>query len=211
MEAITPIVQVVTGGTDWPAIVAAITTGVVGLGGILATYWQGKRGQEAASKNFSTTITAENERARLAEKRRIYAACLNALNDLAVAAADRKLSEAELDQLENYQRFEAQPEVEPNTTEAERSRTQADVSTLEARLESDDRKMGKARDAVINTISELSLIASPDVENQADSMRKQLMKSLSTTSTTEKLEFPDVPSMRKELLTAMRADLGEKE
>lgn len=198
MEAITPVIQVVTSGTDWPAIVAAITGAVVGLAGIVATFLSGKR-----------RINAENERARLAEKKRIYAACLNALNDLVVAVADWKLSKTELDKLENYQRFEAQPEVEPHTTEAGRSKTQADVSTLQALLESDDRKMSKARDAVINAISELSLIASPDIGNQADSMREQLMKSLSTSSTTGKLEFPDVRGMRKELLTAMRADLGE--
>jgi hypothetical protein len=87
MVAISPDVQVVTTGTDWPAIIAAITTGVVGVAGILATYWQGKRGQEAASKNLSTTINAENERAHLAEKRRIYARCLTTLWELENAIA----------------------------------------------------------------------------------------------------------------------------
>ena len=57
------VAMVASTGTDWPAVVAAISTGVVGLAGIVGTFRSGKR-----------SINAENERARLAEKRRIYAA-----------------------------------------------------------------------------------------------------------------------------------------
>lgn len=73
-EAIAAAVPVVT-VSDWPAIVTGIVIGVVGLAGILATYWQGKRAAEAASENLRSSIDAENERARVVEKRRIYAAC----------------------------------------------------------------------------------------------------------------------------------------
>jgi hypothetical protein len=73
MAALSPVVQVVTTGTDWPAIVAAISTGVVGIAGIVATFLSGKR-----------RINAENERARLAEKRRIYAAFMAAVDSLYV-------------------------------------------------------------------------------------------------------------------------------
>jgi hypothetical protein len=66
---VTPVVQVVASGTDWPAIVASIATGVVGLAGIIATYLQGNRASRA-----------EDRRAEIAEKRRIYAQCQNALN-----------------------------------------------------------------------------------------------------------------------------------
>lgn len=34
-DLISPVVQVVTSGMDWPAIVAAISGGVVGLAGII--------------------------------------------------------------------------------------------------------------------------------------------------------------------------------
>jgi len=65
-------------------VVAAISTGVVGLAGIGGTLWQGKRSREAqtagikasldaTADNLKVGIDAENERARLAEKRRIYA------------------------------------------------------------------------------------------------------------------------------------------
>src|SRR5215471_18310757 len=82
--------EVVTVGPDWPAIAAGITTGVVGLAGIGGTLWQGKRSREAqtadlkasldaTADNLKVGINAENERARLAEKRRIYARCTTAL------------------------------------------------------------------------------------------------------------------------------------
>jgi hypothetical protein len=63
-----------------------LMTGAVGLAGIGGTFWQGKRAREAASRdlresldtgtrNLLTSISAENERVRIAEKRRIYATC----------------------------------------------------------------------------------------------------------------------------------------
>jgi hypothetical protein len=77
-------IQIVTTGPDWPAIAAAISTGVVGLAGIGGTLWQGKRAREHASTDLTTgleattddlklSIKAENSRARLMEKRRVYA------------------------------------------------------------------------------------------------------------------------------------------
>ena len=80
MTAISPVVQVVTGGgTDWPAIVAAISTGVVGLAGIGGTVWGSRR-----------SINAEDARARLAQKRLIYADCLTAIVEMIGAAADHR-------------------------------------------------------------------------------------------------------------------------
>lgn len=77
-------IQIVTTGPDWPAIAAAISTGVVGLAGIGGTFWQGKRAREhastdletslkATSDNLELSIKAEHDRARLMEKRRVYA------------------------------------------------------------------------------------------------------------------------------------------
>lgn len=69
LDAASPVIQVVTTGTDWPAIAAVISTGIVGLVGIGGTIWQAKR-------NWSK----EDYRAKVAEKRRIYVACLTAYN-----------------------------------------------------------------------------------------------------------------------------------
>jgi len=70
-----PVVQVVTSGVDWPAVAAAIAGGVVGLAGIIFAWRQSKM-----------TISAEDARTTLAEKRRIYA------NYLAAIAQYQRLS-----------------------------------------------------------------------------------------------------------------------
>lgn len=99
-EALSPAVQVVT-VSDWPAVVTGIVTAVVGLVGILATYRQGKRGQEAASKNLMTSINAENERARTAEKRRIYTRYLAACWDVWIIQGKKEIGPEENEALES--------------------------------------------------------------------------------------------------------------
>jgi hypothetical protein len=85
-DAISPVVQAVTVGPDWPAIAAAIVVGLAGIGG---TLWQGKRSREAqtvnlkqsldaATENLKIGIGAEKERMQLTEKRRTYA-CIPSL------------------------------------------------------------------------------------------------------------------------------------
>jgi hypothetical protein len=54
-EAIAAAVPVVT-VSDWPVIVTGIVIGVVGLAGIVAVYWQGKRAAEASSENLHRSI-----------------------------------------------------------------------------------------------------------------------------------------------------------
>ena len=77
---------------DW----GAVSTGVVGLAGIGGTLWQGKRGREAqgedlreslnaTAKNLMLSIQAERELARIAEKRRIYAAFHTSLDHVITA------------------------------------------------------------------------------------------------------------------------------
>jgi hypothetical protein len=86
-------VQVVTAGTDWPAIV----TGVVGLVGIVLAHLQGRYSQrrqaedvqatlDAATQDLRMSITAEDARARLADRRKIYVHCLVELSALRAAA-----------------------------------------------------------------------------------------------------------------------------
>src|SRR5215831_12651113 len=90
-EAIAAAVPVVT-VSDWPAIVTGIVIGVVALAGIAATYWQGKRATQAASENLRNSIDAENERARLAEKRRIYAACQAAFTAMRIESITHRVA-----------------------------------------------------------------------------------------------------------------------
>jgi hypothetical protein len=69
------IVQVVTSGVDWPAVVAAIAGSVVGLAGISFAWRQSKM-----------TISADDERATLADKRQIYSKYQATLDDVFTAA-----------------------------------------------------------------------------------------------------------------------------
>ena len=90
-EAIPAAVQAVT-ISDWPAIVTGIVIGVVGLAGIVATFWQGKRATEAASKSLRTSVDAENERARRTEKRRIYTACQAAFTTMRIESITHRVA-----------------------------------------------------------------------------------------------------------------------
>jgi hypothetical protein len=103
LNVIPPVVHVViSGGTNWPAIVAPLAAGVVGVAGIIGTAWQGKRGREAQSKdlqnsiaaaaeNLQLTVAAEDRRAHVAEKRQVYAAYLAACVEVQRAIIKKNL------------------------------------------------------------------------------------------------------------------------
>ena len=75
------IVHVINSGTDWLALAAVTSTGVVGLAGIGAAVWQASRGW-----------ARDEKRAATAEKRRIYAECLAAFNDAVSGLRDMELA-----------------------------------------------------------------------------------------------------------------------
>jgi hypothetical protein len=79
-------VQVFTSGTDWAAIAAAISGGLVGLAGIFAAWRQSGR-----------TISAEDKRAKVAEKRRIYARYLTSITEGVAAAGNFEIYGREAD------------------------------------------------------------------------------------------------------------------
>lgn len=84
MQEIAPtVVHVVTSGVDWPAVTASIATGVAIVAGTFGTIWQSRRADRAAASNLQVTIDSERYRARIAEKRRIYAAYLGSLISVA--------------------------------------------------------------------------------------------------------------------------------
>jgi hypothetical protein len=90
-EAIASAVQAVS-ISDWPAIVTGVVTGVVGLAGIMAVYWQGKRATETASETFRRSIDVQQERARLAEKRKAYAACQAAFTAMRIESITHRVA-----------------------------------------------------------------------------------------------------------------------
>lgn len=75
-----PIVEVVTNGIDWPAIVAGISGGVLGLAGIGSTVWQ-----------ISTGRRREEAHLKREEKRRVYANCITKLNDAMHSAINQQV------------------------------------------------------------------------------------------------------------------------
>jgi hypothetical protein len=79
LDVTSPVIQVVTTGTDWPAIAAVISTGIVGLAGIGGTIWQ-------ATRNWYK----EEQRAKVAQKRRIYAGFLTSCYELLLANSRAK-------------------------------------------------------------------------------------------------------------------------
>jgi len=78
------MVQVVTTGTDWAALAAAISGGLVGLAGVGATIW-------VALKNIRT----QESSATLAEKRRVYARYLDTMAEVIATSTADKLNSAE--------------------------------------------------------------------------------------------------------------------
>jgi hypothetical protein len=93
LNVTSPIIQVITTGTDWPAIAAAGATAVAAVAGIWGTAWQARRAREAAShdlrqnieataENLRRGIDAENKRALIAERRRLYAEFLASVDTL---------------------------------------------------------------------------------------------------------------------------------
>jgi hypothetical protein len=79
---------------DW----AVVVTGAVGLAGIGGTLLSAKMTGKSDAENLRTSISAEDRRARLAEKRRIYAGCVAAVtaySDATVAANTPKMLLAE--------------------------------------------------------------------------------------------------------------------
>jgi hypothetical protein len=89
MLTVVPTIVHVVNGTDWPAIVASISTGVAAVAGIGGTILGARMAGKSQLSSLNLSISAENERARVSEKRRIYAQCHAAFNNMvpAVVAA----------------------------------------------------------------------------------------------------------------------------
>jgi hypothetical protein len=71
----------------WGTVIAGAVGAIGGVGATLAGAWMNGRSQMAGLR---LGIAADNDRAKVAEKRRIYAACLTALSDDLSAAIRRE-------------------------------------------------------------------------------------------------------------------------
>jgi hypothetical protein len=80
-----PTVEVVTAGTDWAAIVAAIVTGLAAIIGIAGTAWQASRARQAATADLKASIDA----ATANQQANIEAAAENTVRTLDAARDER--------------------------------------------------------------------------------------------------------------------------
>jgi hypothetical protein len=69
-------------------VTSALVGSISGIGGAILGAWMNGRSQMAG---LHVSILADNQRARTAEKRRIYGRCLAALNDASVQSASGRL------------------------------------------------------------------------------------------------------------------------
>jgi hypothetical protein len=99
-----PTVEVVTAGTDWAAIVAAIVTGLAAIIGIAGTAWQASRARQAATADLRASIEAtaanvrassraEDLRVQRSEKMRLYSEFQGAIDTALVIRGERNMSE----------------------------------------------------------------------------------------------------------------------
>jgi hypothetical protein len=84
--AVQPTVEVVTAGTDWAAIAAAIVTGLAAVIGIAGTAWQAARARAAATADLKTRIDASAAREAEAVRRQAYAEYLTRISTQEVGA-----------------------------------------------------------------------------------------------------------------------------
>lgn len=74
-------------GVDWTIVVSGAITGAVGIAGVAGTIIAANIAGNSARQSAGLSIAAEDQRARLADKRRVYARALAALDAATNAAA----------------------------------------------------------------------------------------------------------------------------
>lgn len=155
----------------WDVVVTG-AVGVAGIGGTILAAWMTGKCQTA---DLKLGINAENARARLAEKRRIYANCQASFDRLFTAAVA----------------------------------VRGDERSADAALRANqDAELSSANAAVLPALSELILIAPDDIAGQAEMIRRYLGTYVAESSGGAESDAM-LPGLRKQLFSAMRADLGE--
>ena len=125
---------------DWTTYIPSAVTGVVGLTGIGGALWQAKRAREAAAEdakanreaastdlqasmrhtanNLVASINAEDERAYVGTKRRVYAACFAAFQQVTRAAVNYRTARAILSEEERRPLIERQKDAQDKLYQA---------------------------------------------------------------------------------------------
>ena len=75
---------------NWTSIVANLVTGIASISAVGISFFSARTAIKAATEQLRTSITAEDARAKLAEKRRIYADYLSSLTNSFHASADAR-------------------------------------------------------------------------------------------------------------------------
>jgi hypothetical protein len=82
---------------DWAAVTSTAITGAVGIAGVAGAIISARIAGKSARDSAGLNINAEADRARLAEKRRIYARALGALDSAALAVVAARSWRAQAD------------------------------------------------------------------------------------------------------------------
>jgi hypothetical protein len=207
LSAIPPVIDVVT-GTDWPAVISSIVTGVAAVVGIGGTAYLARRvsndskkslevasndaksdrkaasddlqaSLKAAAEQLATSINADDRRARVAEKRRIYASVLAVMQQVMAAATAYRVARS--------------------GNNAEERKAAASRQT-------------KSQEDMFQAIGELMLIAPHEVAGNAVALQNTLVQFMVASHAGEPFGGPEpraVGGVRDALLRSMRIDLGE--
>jgi hypothetical protein len=87
---------------DWATVTSIAITGAVGIAGVTGTIIAAKITGDSATQGVKLSITAENDRARLADKRQIYARAMAAFSTAVAVAKEAKEAEAHTSDEKNF-------------------------------------------------------------------------------------------------------------
>jgi hypothetical protein len=168
---------------DW----ATVVTGVVGVAGIGGTLLSARMTSKSDAANLRTSIAAEDMRAKVTEKRRVYAKYIASMIEVIVAtvAFDSYGKKTDVKAFGPYGK---------KTDDKERR-------ALLARIDESVAAMGSA-------VSEVWLVAPQALSQQADDMARSVGKYALDLQRSVESDIGFF-KMRDSLYRAMRADLGE--
>ena len=171
---------------DWTIVVTTAITAVVGVAGVAGTIINARFAGDSARKSALLNITAEADRARLAEKRRIYARGVGALDTAMLADGAARAAERHAESVEASRGW-LQSRVPTAVVEDQHKRA------VDFRAKATE-ALGSANEAA----SELQLIA----EDPAVELARNALDNISN---------PGVyAGHRAKLLKALRTDLGKE-
>jgi hypothetical protein len=205
---------------DWATVASVAITGAVGIAGVAGTIAAARIAGKSARESAMLSINAENRRARLADKRQVYAHAIAAL-DAAAVAADRERHAGGGTQASQVSAELSELSADLGEIRAETSAEEAEalgqkIDALGQRAEALGRKADALNEAfdqadatqnpAWDAVSEVSLIApSPAVKLARQALNVVLGLRGGRTDMT------DFANVRAALFEALRADLEDEE